>query len=155
MKNRFINHTADPLWCRLWGSAFRSGLPQLFDFPLVQPLKEFHYVISPVCPDSWQGNKIKIQSCWTSTKRGKIIIFHLLHAIELLLIKYLNFYTVSMPAISMSTTITIASLGDIPRIRISSKMLGSSSESAGRFLMSSNVLLMYLIDVLKIVRKMY
>ena len=54
-----------------------------------------------------------------------------------------------MPAINISTTITMASFGDIPRIRISSKMLGSSSESAGRFLMSSNVLLMYFIDVLK------
>ncbi len=53
-----------------------------------------------------------------------------------------------MPAMSMSTTITMASFLDIPRSKSSSKILGSSSESAGRFLISSKVLLRYLIAVL-------
>lgn len=53
-----------------------------------------------------------------------------------------------MPAMSISTTITMASFLDIPRSKSSSKILGSSSESAGRFLISSKVLLRYLIAVL-------
>ena len=55
-----------------------------------------------------------------------------------------------MPAISISTINTVASGIDIPRFKISSKMLGSSSESAGRFLMSCKVWLMYFTAVLKI-----
>ena len=57
-------------------------------------------------------------------------------------------YTVSIPAISMSTISTVASCSEMPRFKISSNMLGSSSESAGRFLMLSSVLLMYFTAVL-------
>jgi len=56
-----------------------------------------------------------------------------------------------MPANSISTTITMASLGDIPRMSKSSKMLCSSSDAlleALRLLIASNVLLIYLTVVL-------
>lgn len=53
-----------------------------------------------------------------------------------------------MPAIIISTTKAMASIGDNPRIRISSRMPTSSTESGGRSAIASNVRFMYLIAVL-------
>lgn len=56
--------------------------------------------------------------------------------------------TVSIPAINMSIAVTMASFGAIPRMKNSSRILGSSSESAGRCLAASKVFCTYLTAVL-------